>query len=86
MVMVLAHQEYITRAGRVAQVVECLLSKYEALSSNSSIALKKKRIHNKYKHICTPNPAPDIFKKTNRSKGRKTYLAIKCCDEIFLFQ
>jgi hypothetical protein len=29
-------------AGRVAQVVECLLSKHKALSSNSSATKKKK--------------------------------------------
>jgi 2,3-bisphosphoglycerate-independent phosphoglycerate mutase len=33
----------VKKAGRVAQVVECLLSKSEALSSNSSITKKKKK-------------------------------------------
>jgi hypothetical protein len=38
-------QKYSTqkRVGRVAQVVECLHSKHEALSSNPSSAGKKKR-------------------------------------------
>jgi hypothetical protein len=35
MVLVLVHQEHITRTGRVVQVLECLLSKHEALSSNT---------------------------------------------------
>jgi hypothetical protein len=35
-------QEYEWRAGRVVQVVECLSSKHEALSSKPSTAKKKK--------------------------------------------
>jgi hypothetical protein len=35
-----------SRAAEVARVVECLLNKHEALSSNSSIAQKKKKRRN----------------------------------------
>jgi hypothetical protein len=34
-------KNYILRAGRVAQVVQCLPNKYEALSSNPSTIKKK---------------------------------------------
>jgi hypothetical protein len=40
------HQEDTIRAGGVTQVVECLPNKSEALSSNPSMAKKKKKRHN----------------------------------------
>jgi hypothetical protein len=62
MVTVLVHQEYITMAGRVAQVVEWHLSKHEALSSNPRTALKKEYIANINKHL-PKNTAPYTFLK-----------------------
>jgi hypothetical protein len=38
----LKNTKYQRRAGRVEQVIECLLSKYETLSSNPSTENKKK--------------------------------------------
>jgi hypothetical protein len=38
-----------SRAGKVAQVVECLPSKYEALSSNPVLERKKKKTTEKRK-------------------------------------
>jgi hypothetical protein len=42
---VLCCQEPTKRAGGMIQVVECLPSNCEALSSNSSATKKKKRVH-----------------------------------------
>jgi hypothetical protein len=38
-----------SRAGHVTQVVECLLSKFQALISNASKKIRKKRISYEYK-------------------------------------
>jgi hypothetical protein len=41
-VYVFPYQKTLEGAGKVAQVIECLLSKHEALSSNTSAQKKKK--------------------------------------------
>jgi hypothetical protein len=75
-------QDFKAKAGGVTQVVECLLSKYEALSLNYSTSKKKTKYKNKKKHQPGQH-SQTLYQKMKSSPTKKMKsLGWGCCSVV----